>query len=131
LDLGEIEEAEAPLSKVVVPLPKFSAVKATKEKDSVFVTQICIGADKLVGHYGRTEHKACLNQIHNSLVFEVAGIMYPSRPVLEAPATGGSKKRKAAAAAERARLLRRRRLLQRKGSKFLTVKKRPLPWRKL
>jgi hypothetical protein len=100
LDLGEIEEVEAPLSKVVVPLPKFSAVKATKEKDSVFITQICIGADKLVGHYGRTEHKACLNQIHNSLVFEVAGIMYPPRPVLEAPATGGSKKRKAAAAAE-------------------------------
>jgi hypothetical protein len=32
LDLDKIEEVKAPLSKVVVPLPKFSAVKGTKEK---------------------------------------------------------------------------------------------------
>jgi hypothetical protein len=102
-DLGEIEEAGAPLSKVVVPLPKFSAAKATKEKACSFIMRISIGADKLVGCYSWAKHQVCLSQIQNgrlNCVFEVADSKYLNRPVPEAPATDGSKKRKSAAASE-------------------------------
>jgi hypothetical protein len=79
-------------------------VKAANEKDREFVARIVVYADKLAGHYGWTEHQACLTQVpHGRLnrVFEVADIKYLARPVPEPPAAGGgSKKRKVEAAAE-------------------------------
>jgi hypothetical protein len=75
-DLGEVETAEAPLSKVTVPLPKVSAMKGSKNSDRDFVARIATAANKLVGCYGATEHRICLGQIPKgrlNCVFEVDG----------------------------------------------------------
>jgi hypothetical protein len=94
-DLGKVEEVEVPLLKVIVHVPKVSAVKGSKEKDHEFATSVSVGANKLVGSYDLIKHRACMSQIQNShlnRVFEVAGVMYSPRPMLEARGIGGSKK---------------------------------------
>jgi hypothetical protein len=87
-----------------LPLPKFSAAKATKENDSAFVTRISVDADKLVGRYSWTEHQAGLSQIHNDRLNRVIEVKYPPWLMLEAPTAVGSRKRKAAAETEAALL---------------------------
>jgi hypothetical protein len=87
-DLSDVEEAEAPLLKVMVPLPKVFAMKGSKEKDHEFVMRVCVGANKLVGSYGLMEHQACMSQIRNGClkhVFEVASVKYPPWLVAEGP----------------------------------------------
>jgi hypothetical protein len=86
-DLDEVKKAEAPLSKVTVPLPKVLAAKGSQESDRDFVTRIATAAYRLVGNYSAMAHRICLGQIHNgrlNRVFEVAGVKYLPRPELEA-----------------------------------------------
>jgi hypothetical protein len=93
LVLGEIAKAETPLSKVMVPLPKFAAAKPPDEDGANFVTRIVARGDKLVGRYGWNKHQAYLAQLPTGRlnhVFEVAGIEYPARPVPEAPGSAKS-----------------------------------------
>jgi hypothetical protein len=93
LVLGEIAKAETPLSKVMVPLPKFAAAKPPDEDGANFVTRIVARGDKLVGRYGWSKHQAYLAQLPTGRlnhVFEVAGIEYPARPVPEAPGSAKS-----------------------------------------
>jgi hypothetical protein len=73
-DLG-FGEAEVPVSKVLVPLPKFDISKPGDERDECFVAEIAARIDRLIGRYGWKEHKACLAQIptvHLNRVFEDA-----------------------------------------------------------
>jgi hypothetical protein len=73
-DLG-LGEAEVPVSKVLVPLPKFDISKPGDERDECFVAKIAARIDRLIGRYGWKEHKACLAQIptvHLNRVFEDA-----------------------------------------------------------
>jgi hypothetical protein len=51
LDLGKIIEAKAPLSKVMVPLPKIGAAKPVDKGGDKFVMRIAAHADILVGRY--------------------------------------------------------------------------------
>jgi hypothetical protein len=77
LDLGAVTEAEAPLSKVMVPLPKIAAMEPTNASSDKSVARIAAHVDRLVGHYGWNELQACLAQVPNSRlnrVFEVADI---------------------------------------------------------
>jgi hypothetical protein len=59
LDFGEVQEAPTPISKVVVPLPKFGVVKPDGESDEQFVAKVSEPADKLIGRYTWKEHQAC------------------------------------------------------------------------
>jgi hypothetical protein len=70
---------EAPMSKVLIPLPNFVIVKPDNEGGEEFVTKVAARANMLVGCYDWNEHQACLAQILTArfnCVFEVAGIKY-------------------------------------------------------
>jgi hypothetical protein len=61
----KVERVEAPLSKVIVPLPKAPAMKGERETGVNFVAMIAKAANHLVGNYTSTEHRACLDKLHH------------------------------------------------------------------
>jgi hypothetical protein len=76
LDFGEDLDALTPVSKVVLPLPKFVIVKPDGKSDEQFVAKVAEQTDKLIGRHTWKEHKACCAQIPNARinrVFEVVG----------------------------------------------------------
>jgi hypothetical protein len=60
-------------------------MKASHESDINVEVRIVRAANCLVGNYSSTEHRACMDQIHNgrlNRIFQVAGVKYPSPPCL-------------------------------------------------
>jgi hypothetical protein len=91
----KVEKIESPLSKVIVPMPKMTAIIAEKETWAAFEARIASATNQLVGNYGTTKHHACATQLlHDRLnhVSELAGVNYQPRPE---PAARVVKNRKA------------------------------------
>jgi hypothetical protein len=79
----KVEKIESPLSKVIVPMPKVTAIIAGKEMWATFEARITSATNHLVGNYGTTKHRACATQLlHDRLnhVSELAGVNYQLRP---------------------------------------------------
>jgi hypothetical protein len=75
------------VSKLKVPLPKFTAVRKDDDEDDVqFLARVELEAEGIVGSYTKPEHDACLAHVHNggrlNRVFELAGVTYGPCPVL-------------------------------------------------
>jgi hypothetical protein len=73
-----------PISKLKVPLPKFTVVhKDDNEDDVQFLARVELEAKDIVGGYTKAEHDACLAHVRNggrlNRVFELAGVAYGPR----------------------------------------------------
>jgi hypothetical protein len=77
-----VEMRESPLSKVVVPMPKVTAVIGKQEARAAFQTRIAAVVNRLIGNYCTMEHTACVTLRHGRLnrVFELADMSYRPRP---------------------------------------------------
>jgi hypothetical protein len=72
------------VSKLKVPLPKFTAVcKDDNEDDVQFLARVELEAEGIVGSYTKAEHDACLAHICNggrlNRIFDFAGVAYGPR----------------------------------------------------
>jgi hypothetical protein len=60
----EVETKETPLSKVVVPMPRVTAIIRAQEPGAEFKAHIANAVNLLVGNYNVTEHNACQRLQH-------------------------------------------------------------------
>jgi hypothetical protein len=60
LGFCKVAEAEAPMSKILIPLPKFVIVKLDDEGGEEFVVKVAAHANMLVGHNALVKKKCRL-----------------------------------------------------------------------
>jgi hypothetical protein len=75
-----------PVSKLKVPLPKFTAVCRDGNEDEVqFLARVELEVEDIVGSYRKPEHDACLAHLHNggrlNHIFELVGVTYGPHPM--------------------------------------------------
>jgi hypothetical protein len=88
----EIADEKTLILKVIVPMPEFPLAKLQGEGNDHFLVRVELGAENVVGSYGRAEHDACIQALPNggwlNRVFEKAGwteflrrLVWPMVPV--------------------------------------------------
>jgi hypothetical protein len=92
-----------PVSKLIVPLPKFVVVHNDDEDDVQFLARVELEAEGIVSSYTLPEHEACIMSLRNggplNKVFELVEVVYGPRPEPGTEEfTEASKKRKMDAA---------------------------------
>jgi hypothetical protein len=85
----EVERAEAPLAKVIIPLSKVPTDMGEQEMDAEFEVRVAKAANHLVVNYSLVEHRACIDQLRHGRQ------SYLPRPK---PTAHGLKKQKVVAA---------------------------------
>jgi hypothetical protein len=65
IGLGEIADGETPVSKLHLPLPKFSVARLLDETNDRFRMRVELATKNVAGSNARGEHDACIMTVLN------------------------------------------------------------------
>jgi hypothetical protein len=93
----EVERMESPLSKVIMPMSKVTAIIGKQDTGAAFEARIVVAANQLVGNYNMLEHRACVSPLQHSRLNHVKELVDMNYEARVEPLARVTKKRHAAA----------------------------------
>jgi hypothetical protein len=93
----EVERMESPLSKVIMPMSKVTAIIGKQDTGAAFEARIVVAANQLVGNYNMLEHRACVSPLQHSWLNHVKELVDMNYEARVEPLARVTKKRHAAA----------------------------------
>jgi hypothetical protein len=93
----EVERMESPLSKVIMPMSKVTAIIGKQDTGVAFEARIVVAANQLVGNYNMLEHRACVSPLQHSRLNDVKELVDMNYEARVEPLARVTKKRHAAA----------------------------------
>jgi hypothetical protein len=130
ISFERVTDSVTPVSRLKLPLPKFHAVRQGDEDDVLFLVRVELEAEGVVGSYTHLENDVCMAGLPNggrlNWVFELADVLYGSRPVPSTDAfTEASRKRKMDAAGKMT--VKRAKAAEKKKAESVNI---AVPWAK-